>query len=101
MCGVESRPDVLNGVRVWDGRAGTNGPTREALRSRRRPRPRIRPRGVMEYWSTAPNPNCSRVAGWRCFQGDLLDVHPGLTPWAILLDHFMVKNPRPPSTFSY
>src|SRR5258707_1512906 len=45
----------------------------KALRSR--PRPRIWPRGVMarphryakrcgrEYWSTAPSPNCTRVAG--------------------------------------
>jgi len=29
------------------------GRPREALR----PRPRIRPRGVMEYWSTAPSRN--------------------------------------------
>src|SRR5258708_25195634 len=36
----------------------------QALRSRprRRPRPRIRPR-VMECWSTAPSPNCTRVTG--------------------------------------
>jgi hypothetical protein len=36
-----------------------------ALRSRRRrrPRPRIRPRGVRKCWSTAPSPNCTRVAG--------------------------------------
>src|SRR5258708_12604066 len=67
---------------------------REALRSRRRPRPRIRPRGVMEYWSTAPIWNCTpRPRGWRCFQGDLgVLPQPGLKPGAILLDHFMVKN---------
>jgi hypothetical protein len=45
MCGVESRLDVMNGVTVSEGRAGRNGPTREALRSRppRRRRPRILP----------------------------------------------------------
>src|SRR5258708_19297730 len=60
MCGVESRPDVTNGVRVCDGHAGRKGPTRSPLSGR---------------------------------SSDLST--PGLKPWAILLDHFMVKNPQP------
>ncbi|SRR5260221_7208345 len=52
----------------------------------------------MECWSTAPIGNCTpRPRGWGCFQGDLTAcLDPGLKPrrlkpWAILLDHFMVK----------
>jgi hypothetical protein len=54
----------------------------------------------MEFWSTgvlrivgiAP-----RVRGvGSAFRAVFGLVHPGLEPWAILCDHFMVKNPRPP-----
>jgi len=31
----------------------------------------------------------------RHFQGVFCVPHPGLKPWAILLDHFMVENARP------
>jgi hypothetical protein len=37
----------------------------------------------------------------RHFQGGSKLPHPGLKPWAILCDHFMVKNPRRPSTTNY
>jgi hypothetical protein len=51
---------------LWDPRR-----PREALRSR--PRPRIRPRGVMEYWSVgvlAKIWNCTpRPRGWESFHG--------------------------------
>ena len=71
----------------------------KALRSR--PRPRIRPRGVMarphryakrcgrECWSTAPIGNCTpRTRGWECFQGDLgVLPHPGLKP-------SLIRSPR-------
>jgi hypothetical protein len=30
----------------------------------------------------------------RHFQGDLLDVYPGLKPWAILFSHFVATGPR-------
>ena len=37
-----------------------------ANRHRRRPRPRIGPRRVMECWGTVPSTNCARVAALGC-----------------------------------
>jgi hypothetical protein len=43
--------------------------------------------------STAPIWNCTpRPRGWECFQGEFRGRNPGLKHWAVLLDHFMVKN---------
>jgi hypothetical protein len=87
----------MNGVTVWDGRAGRNG-AREALRScpRRRPRPRILASGVMarphryakrcgrEFWSTGVlrivgiAPRVRGVGG--AFRAVFGLVHPGLKP---------------------
>src|SRR6516164_8173130 len=77
--------------------------------------------------SNVPSPNCTRVAGWRCFQGEsLFNVYPGLkrptsqslrrgwlfgvtyrntrgaiasatAAWAILLDRSAVRGKRPNS----
>jgi hypothetical protein len=53
-CIVESMVDGMNDGRIADARADRNEPhsgaTREALRSRRRPRFLVS--GVMEFWST-------------------------------------------------
>ena len=54
----------------------------------------------------APSPNCTRVAGWRCFQGGPHYGNPGLKPWAVLYSRFATK-PRgytdvdPTEPFSY
>jgi hypothetical protein len=74
MCVVESRLDVTNDATVWDGRAGRNGLTLSPLFLLRPTFPELRRTGRAVFGL----------------------VHPGLKPWAILLDHFMVKSPRPP-----
>jgi hypothetical protein len=52
--------------------------------------------GVPEYWSAALCPNCTRVAGWRCFQGTFQQPPvPGLKPWAVICSHFAAKSDVP------
>jgi hypothetical protein len=71
----------------------TSGATREALRCR--PRPRIRPRGVMEYWSVgvvrqvriAPR---DREVGATFRAQSLRECNPGLKPWAKFYNRFAV-----------
>src|ERR1700732_1847395 len=65
--------------------------TREALR--RRPRPRIRPRGVMEYWSVGVLRQFGiepRVrGGGSAFRAHSVGtIYPGLKPWAKSLRPF-------------
>jgi hypothetical protein len=62
-------------------------------RPRRRPRPRIWPRGVMEYWSVGVLRQvriAPRVRGvGRPFSVISYGLNPGLKPWAILFSHFV------------
>jgi hypothetical protein len=67
-----------------------SGATREALRPRHRPRPRIRSRGVMECWSVGVLRQfgiAPRVRGvGSAFRAHLLLYpNPGLKPWAEVL----------------
>src|ERR1700740_2969516 len=67
--------------------------TCEALRTR----PRIPVSGVLEYWTVARAPTCTpRTRGWKCFQNTFPSnrpprARPGLDPWAVLLNHLMVR----------
>jgi hypothetical protein len=95
----EGAPDGVNAVRLTDlsqaERSLPSDATREALRSR----PRIRPRGVMEYWSVGVlrqfgiEPRGRGVgSAFRAYPFET--INPGLKPWAELFNRFAVETLR-------